>query len=303
VIAAGHAGRGWVAGVTVAALAAITGCTVGSGSGSATGSLWVAGCNNGSDLGTQAAPVAYALEPTFFAGEPLDDLSQGPNYKNRLIVRMQHTGLALQYNDTLYFDVENSYEVARCVRGRTVNGQPDWKMFEPNYDNTKLIDWCDWSARAFSDGGADAGGTADAASDAGPLDAGASFDGGMSVMAQYPKIHITTDTDLRSSLALLTTCPQANVSADATDGWVEFMDFGSAGQPDLAPELRTAVPPDFVISFGGRLRATFHLVLQDARVVVATETNLPAPAPEIGATLDGYIDFELDRGRAAQAFP
>ena len=26
----------------------------------------------------------------------------------------------------LYFNIQNSYEVARCVRGRTINGVPDW---------------------------------------------------------------------------------------------------------------------------------------------------------------------------------
>ena len=31
----------------------------------------------------------------------------------------------MMYTDSLYFDVRNSYQVARCVRGRTVNGQPD----------------------------------------------------------------------------------------------------------------------------------------------------------------------------------
>jgi hypothetical protein len=293
-----------------ACVLAAAGCTVGGGSGSAKGSLWVTGCSDNlssPNLGTPTAPAAYDLQPTFFAGEPIEDLATGATHKNRLILRMQRTGLAIQYNDTLYFDVENSYEVARCVRGRTINGQPDWKLSEPLYNQTR-VDWCDWTGYAFTDGGAvDAaidGGPPDAGGgDAGASDGGASLDGGMSVMAQYPKIHVTPDTDLRSSLALLTSCPTANVSADASGGWIQFMDFGSAEQGDVPAEMRSAVDPDFVINFGGRLRANFHLDLQDAQVIYARENNLPAPDPLIGATLDGFFDFILERGRAAQVFP
>jgi hypothetical protein len=309
-------GRGWAAGASGVALTAVavaaTGCTVGGGSGSAKGSLWVTGCSDNlssPNFGTPAMPEAYDLQPTFFAGEPIDDLATGAMHKNRLIVRMQRTGLAIQYNDTLYFDVENSYEVARCVRGRIVNGQPDWKQSELRY-NQQPVDWCDWTGYAFTDGG-----TVDAGNDGGPpdasasldagalLDAGASLDGGMSVMAQYPKIHLTPDTDLRSSLALLTTCPQANVSADASGGWIELMDFGGAEQSDLAPDLRTPLGTDFVINYGDRLRASFHLELSDAQVISAVENNLPQPDPEIGGTLDGFFDFDLERGQSAQAFP
>ena len=30
---------------------------------------------------------------------------------------------------------------------------------------------------------------------------------------------------------------------------------------------------------------------------------MPIPTPLIGGTLDGYFDFDLERGRAAQPFP
>jgi hypothetical protein len=295
---------------------AAAGCTVGSGSGSAKGTLWVNGCNNSSDYGTPpgsmnmaAVPAPYDLQPTFFAGEPIDDLSMASPPKNRLVLRMQGTGLALQYNDTLYFDIESSYEVARCVRGRTVNGQPDWKTGEPLYNTPAggpFPLWCDWSATAAGDAG-DGGGNPgmDAAATS---DAGATLDGGMSVVGPYPRIYITPDTDLRSSLALLSTCPTANVAADAVNtppgaSWIEFLNFGSAEQSDLAPEDRAPITSDFIISYGERLRANFHLVLQDAAVVYATENLMPIPAPLLGATLDGYFDFNLERGRAAQAFP
>ena len=294
----------------VAALASVSGCTVGSGSGSASGTLWVLGCTSNGNYGSQTDPAAFDLQPTFFAGDPIEDLSMSSVHQNVLQLRMQRTGLAIQYNDTLHFDVENSYEVARCVRGRTINGQPDWNQTELLYNQTP-VDWCDWSASAFTDGGAIDGGI-----NPGPPDAGASLDGGMSVMAQYPRIHITPDTDLRSSLLLATTCPQpADVSAVATDGpkdasnnpsdvsWIEFINFGTAEQLDVPPESRTVVPGDFVIAFGERLRANFHVFLQDARVVYEVENNQPAQAPQVGGQLSGYFDFELTRGGAAQAFP
>jgi hypothetical protein len=293
-------------GVAMGAMGAmgLVGCTVGSGSGSAKGSLWVTGCNDDTNYGGGDAgvPESYDLQPTFFAGEPIEDLASGSTHRNRLIIRMQGTGLATQYNDTLYFDIENSYEVARCVRGSTMGGTQDWKNIELLYDQ-KPITWCDWSGNAFTDGGAVDGGI-----NPGSPDAGASLDGGMSVMAQYPRIRITPDTDLRSSLALLSSCPAANVSADASYkgadvSWIEFQNFGSAEQSNLTPDMRSLVESTFVINYGERLRANFHLVLEDGQVITAVETNQSAPAPLVGGTLDGYFDFDLERGRAAQAFP
>jgi hypothetical protein len=290
-------------GVAIGAMALI-GCTVGSGSGSVKGSLWVTGCDGDTNFGGGDAgvPASYDLQPTFFAGEPIEDLASGSTHRNRLIIRMQGTGLATQYNDTLYFDIENSYEVARCVRGRTIGGQPDWKQIELLYDQTQIT-WCDWSGNAFSDGG-----EADGGVNPGSPDAGASLDGGMSVMAQFPRIRITPDTDLRSSLALLSSCPAANISADASDSgsdvsWIEFQNFGSAEESNLTPDMRDQVKSTFVINYGERLRANFHLVLQDGQVITAVETNQPAPAPLVGGTLDGYFDFDLERGRPAQVFP
>ena len=64
--------------------------------------------------------------PDFFAGIPIEDLMQGPRAMNTLEMRMASSGLLQMYTDGLEFDVLSSYEVARCVRGRTVNGQPDY---------------------------------------------------------------------------------------------------------------------------------------------------------------------------------
>jgi len=97
------------------------GCTVGSGVGSAKGSVYVLGCTPDGDFSSNT----FDLQPSFFAGEPIEDISQG-GHINRLFIRMQRSGNRIEVNDTLSFDVVNSYEVARCVRGRTVNGLPNW---------------------------------------------------------------------------------------------------------------------------------------------------------------------------------
>lgn len=265
------------------------GCAVGSGSGSASGEIFQYGCivDHTADAGADA-PRAYNLAPVYFAGEPFEDLSVTGMHTNEMRIRMQNNGLSIQYADTLYFDVVNSYEVGRCLRGRTVNGQPDWNVTETLPDGSQTL-WCDWSATAFGDGSADGGGA---------------VDGGMSVMASAPRIHITPYTDVRSSFATLSTCGITNVTAAAFDGWIQFQYFGAAEQSDRPPESREIVPTNFVIQYGDRMRATFHVVLGDQIVISSKQMNLPPPRPsEIGGTLDGYFDFNLERGRSAQNFP
>jgi len=309
-VTAGQLGRR----AALAAALTLGGCTVGGGSGSVDGAIWVLGCNNGQTYGQVSdggvlEPAPYTLQPQFFAGVPIEDLMQGPMQTNEIEMRMQSTGLSIMYNDTLYFDVLNSYEVARCVRGRILaDGTPDWKVTESIPTNALIpaipgssppsTPWCDWSATAFADGG-----TVDGAVDGAVVDAGTTPDGGMSVMAQFPKIHLTPYTDLHSSLGLLATCPTATVAGVALDGWVEFQNFGTAAQPDKAPMDRDPVPAGFIINFGDRLRATFHVVLADQQVVDAVMNNVRQPDPQIAGTLDGFFDFNLQRGRGAQPFP
>ncbi len=298
------------------ALAAFGGCSVGQGSGSATGALFVVGCNNGVNFGVDTGvnaggymvgPAAYSLGPQFFAGTPIEALKQGPGAMNQIEMRMASSGLLQMYTDGLEFDVISSYEVARCVRGRTVNGQPDYLVTQPlpltlatATNPTPSTLWCDWTGMAFSDGGAP-----DAAMPGGP-DAGTFLDGGMSTMATAPRIHLTPYTDVHASLWLYKTCPDGNVAGAGIDGWIEFQSFGTAEQSDRPPDQRDQVPtnPPFLINYGDRLRASFHVVIGDPRYVTAVQTgSAPPTAPLIGGTLDGYFDFDLARGRAGQPFP
>jgi len=294
-------------------LAALGGCSVGQGSGSADGGLFVVSCNDGANFGTpivggtgyMIAPAPYSLNPKFFAGAPDEDLIQGPGAMNQLSIRMASSGLLEMYTDFLEFDVTYSYEVARCIRGRTVGGQPDYLVYAPlpltlataaNPTPTTL--WCDWTGMAFSDGG-----EPDAALPGAP-DAGSSLDGGMSTMAAAPRIHLTPYTDLIGSIGLFQTCPNGNQAGTVMDGWIQFSSFGGAEQDNVPPELREQIQPDFVINFGDRLSATFHVVIGDTRYVTAVRSGTTPPtAPVIGGTLDGYFDFNLARGRSAQPFP
>jgi hypothetical protein len=274
------------------------GCTVGSGAGSARGPIFLLGCGqNGEDLGSFAAPVTFDLAPHFFAGEPIEDVAVGTP-DNRLLIRMQRNGNRVEVNDTLYFDVQNTYDVARCVRGQTVNGAPQ-------YDPT----WCDWSGGATVDGGALVDGAAsDGGGAGGPGDGGADADDGGDAGTIAPatpraRIRIGTEAVIRSSLSLLFTCHNANVVDVAVDGWIDFLDFGSAAQPDRPPELRDPVDPKFTVNFGQRLRANFEVQLADQRVTTAIKNMDTVPAPVTGGSLDGNFDFDLERGRAAQPFP
>jgi hypothetical protein len=278
------------------------GCTVGSGAGSASGPLWVQGCE-----GTQTAPAAFDLHPTFFAGDPIDDPSQVTSV-NRLLIRMQRTGQAIEINDTLYFDVENSYEIARCVRGRTLpDGSGDFDM-----TNMGLGPWCDPLAAGVTDGGApDAAGTLDAGAvgdaGAGPIPASCGFRAGLAA------IRITSQGYLQSSLQLLASCPLDVFTATGTSvvghadvGWIQFLDFGTAAQADRPAAERDPVPTDFKVNYGERLHATFcNVHMADDRVLSAQQTQPagPIPAPLLDGTLNGNFDFDLVRGRAAQPFP
>lgn len=282
------------------ALAAVGGgCNVGKGVGAASGVIFELGCDRNGDYcasatecGTEQNPVPYDLQPSFFAGEPIDDLRESSSgsgiMNNRITIRLQRSGKQIELNDVLTFDVSSSYEVARCVRGRvdSATGAPDW-------DTTNCY----------------------RATDNGP-----------------GRMRIQFDSQVHASLALMSTCtaslvgeavsqpvpvwPQTyetatttTVSNGAWDSWVEFQEFGSASQNDLVPSARDAVGGKFRIGLGDRIYASsFFLTLVDSKVVNAAVNDLQAPQSQIGGTLGGdpttgRFDFDLQRGQGAQFFP
>jgi len=269
---------------TVSAGAGASGCTVGDGTGSATGMLWALACDEGKAFGTEAAPKDYDLEPTFFAGEPIGDISvipgETPTFpaQNRLIIRMQRTGNAVEINDTLYFDIPSSYQVARCVRGRIdpATGLPDWDTGTGTVNSAYTMPWCEQS---------------------GPNG--------------VPRIHIVPFGPVRAALTPLDTCHMTSpgptvvsVTAVAYDGWIEFENFGDAAQPNSPPDARMPIGNNFQVAYDETLKATFDLVLDDDRTQTAIYKMIDVPPPpRIGGTLQGFFDFDLKRGRTGQTFP
>src|SRR5262245_2686067 len=262
------------------AVVATAGCTVGEGSGTAMGPLWITGCYNTDDVpnyGTETAPIPFDLSPTYFAGEPIEDIGDARPAHNRLIIRMQRNGNAPEITDTLYFDIRFSYEIAQCLRGQTINGVPQW-------DTT-------------STGTTDANVTAPWCGAAGPNG--------------VPIINLVPYGPVNVTLTPFGTChSQAHpptvigVSGIAVSGTIEFINFGHAVQAADPPEMRDPVEDDFKVAYGEALTANFHIVLEDERVANAERLKLsPPPDPIIGGTLDGNFDFDLQRGRSAQTFP
>ena len=95
--------------------AGLGGCRVGKGVGAASGTLFELGCSKAGDYcyapdqcGTADLPVPFDLKPSFFAGEPIDDLRQvdpGSAFmSNRLTIRLQRSGKQIEQNDVLTFD-------------------------------------------------------------------------------------------------------------------------------------------------------------------------------------------------------
>lgn len=263
------------------------GCTVGAGSGQADGSLFILDCNDSGNYGIPGREQPYQLKPKFFAGEPIEDIRRDVAPLNRVILRAQRDGARAESNDSLYIDITNSFEVARCVRGRVVAGQPD-------YD----VRACSWASGV-------------------------------------PRIRVGRKDYVRATLTPFKTCDKgerpgnhANVLGVAVSrvldvsvpggapivdaqpaeqwlSWVELTAFGDAEQPDkVDPSTRDPIGRDFKVEFGSRVHVSaFHLQIDDERVWFAVERFDPLPMPSIGGTLDGFIDFDLERGRAAQTFP
>jgi hypothetical protein len=284
----GHALIAVALGVVVSGLCA---CSVGKGVGAASGVIFEYGCKKSGDYcsapgvcGTETIPVAYDLKPSFFAGEPINDLRQSGSgsaiMSNLLTIRLQRSGKEIEQNDVLTFDITSSYEVARCVRGGVrADGSNDW-------DPTNCY----------------------RASDTGPGRMRVHYD---SKVKAALTLKATCTANLVAS-AVSAPVPLTNYATEpnpvVTDGswssWVEFQEFGAA-----APGVGDPIDGRFRVELGQRIYASaFYLTLVDDQIVNAAIDNLPQPAANIGGTLGGNsttgsFDFDLERGQGAQFFP
>jgi hypothetical protein len=276
----------------------LSGCSVGQGTGAASGKLFVLDCSSSGDYcdgsgvcGTASAPADYDLKPDFFAGEPIDQLSQFPlsgtpvsgsqPRMNRITIRLQRSGKQIENTDALFFDVVNSYEVARCVRGREILLTDS--STQHDYDDRYCF----------------------RASTTGPARVRISVVGGIVHSTLSPRMTCTRPADATADDLFPTNGVVQTVDNGAFASWIEFAAFGSAAQNNiLDPTARTAVGPTFRIQLEDQLHATaFSLTLQDEKVVTAQQNLVPPLNPDIGGSLTGWFDFSLRRGQSAQNFP
>lgn len=278
-----------VVGVVALLVTSGLGCTVGSGSGDAAGPLFVRSCGafgGPVDVNDPSTFKVFDLDPSFFAGEPVEDIREGEK-TNRLMIRLQRDGGGIENSDTLFFDVVNSREVARCVRGRKLLSTSG--VLLPDYDARV----CYWPSPEGP-----------ARLRVGPTD--------------YVRAHLAPYRTCRSSVApqvvVGTAVPctpaqgQTSCPADDPDSWESFLEvraFGAAVvDPDTPPTDRPEVEGSFKVDFGGRIWAPrFRLTVRDDQLI-DPEPGVAGPLrPDVLGTMEGFFDFDLERGRAVQTFP
>jgi hypothetical protein len=102
------------------------GCALGEGKGAVDGAIFIRQCAPHTSVGASAgvgtaysygesgAPLAYDMNPTFFAAEPIDDFSRlQPN--NRLNIRVQSDGSRIEQADVLFINIASVHEVALAL--------------------------------------------------------------------------------------------------------------------------------------------------------------------------------------------
>jgi hypothetical protein len=250
----------------------------------ATAGLWAA-CNSENGFGTLTG-VLSAPDCTFpggnpkplghanpfnavwryFLAEPFD--STTPRFPaNQLNIRMQNISGGWEFADTLSFWVDDSYEVARCMRGRmNADGTPDWNP-----------DTCDRSPAALGPGGE-----------------GRSLVGTERelVHAHFVLQYSCPDAVLASSAlgdCQGGTCPALTV-CPGRGSWISFAHFGA---PPAA--LATPVGTGFKVNNGDPIDASaYHVELCDEATIEDQQALVsPVTSPAITGTLDGSFSFNL----------
>ncbi len=265
--------------LVVCAAAGLSCLEVGSGTGAASGPVFIANCA-GYD-GSRTDPKTFDLQPSFFAAEGVEDIRVGEK-RNRLSVRVQRFGGSFENNDALHFNIVNSYEVARCLRGRmflTSSGEE-----QPDYDTTV----CHWPT---PDG--------PPRMRVGPNDyiRGALAPFG-SCRSKNSALNVVGTAIACVGQKRDKPCPPTT-----PDKWASYIEFGEFGSVRLGDNTSTEINPSFKVEFGGRILATaFRLTILDDHLLSDDITPTPPP-PKIIGTLQGSFDLDFERNRAVQTFP
>jgi hypothetical protein len=252
------------------------GCGVGDGVGGATGTLFVLDCVPGSvSRGTLAAPAPYDMVPEFFAGEPIEDVRVGGR-ENRILIRLETAGQRVRRSkgvaalspvkDILYFDVD-AHATARCVRAAATGAAtPDASTCLITPDGMgRMRVGPDQPVRVSFSPRAEC----------------------------YKNIYVVGKGrgDDPEVAGVRRAVPPAE-----WESWVDFQDFGSARSRDPGT--------DFKVEFGETLHAKFFdLEIDDDLVLSAIKREETPPEAQIRGHLEGYFDFDLERGQGAQTFP
>jgi len=222
-------------------------------------------CEQYKDL-VQDVPLCAAWD--HFVAEPYDSTSV--RYPaNQLNIRMQNISGGWEFADTIFFWVYDSWEVARCVRGRmNDDGTPDWNTEE-----------CDRSPGVLGPDG----------------------EGRMRIGTEGELV--------TSHLVLQYLCPGASISATGIGtceggscpdvslcpgrgSWISFSQFGSF---PADPNEEIARTDDFKVKKGDPVAASaFHVELCDSNTVDDIQDHrLPVTKPAIIGTLEGHFSFTM----------
>lgn len=268
----------------VVIIMAAVSCGVGEGTGRVVGNLAVTQCRFDPPRGLTATEP-YDLRVDFFVGQPIDADRSAPGFpQNQMVIRLQHSGARVEDADVLLLWVADSAAVARCIRGASPGGVPEW---DPVF--------CDRSAASLGPNGEGrmlVGMTSEIVS--------ASF----ALSASCPGALVSANALGRcddGSCPDVTLCP-------GRGSWITFTHFGNVSMDTSRP-----IGAGFRVNDHERISArldpagqtpSFHLELCDRGTVISKLRNiLPIPKPNIVGTLEGFFDFKLERGQAGQPFP
>jgi hypothetical protein len=94
---------------------ALSACSVGSGTGTLAGTLFVHPCTSDSDFGSSpATPGNYNMNPQFFVASPINDFP-GPNPQNKISIRVQSSGIRIEQADVMSLVIANELPVAQAL--------------------------------------------------------------------------------------------------------------------------------------------------------------------------------------------